>query len=212
MISVRLLAVLLGCNFWVSLAEAQDRMNIEENTLIFDTNAVWAAADDSPSITGSDADILGSLLMKNPAVDTVIISGAGDGLYASYEMARKLSQFDITVIARSDCESGCSLMFLGGKVRKLEKGARLGFRRTATDSSSHREHYAAEKDTKGWADEFAYARWVYEDGQIDAREYVGYLLQRGVKAEFAVRVLTYSSDDMWYPTETEMREAGVLTE
>jgi hypothetical protein len=212
MISVRLLAVLLGCNFWVSLAEAQDRMNIEENTLIFDTNAVWAAADDSPSITGSDADILGNLLMKNPAVDTVIISGAGDGLYASYEMARKLSQFDITVIARSDCESGCSLMFLGGKVRKLEKGARLGFRRTATDASSHREHYAAEKDGKGWADEFAYARWVYEDGQIDAREYIGYLLQRGVKAEFALRVMTYSAQDMWYPTEKEMLEAGVLTE
>jgi hypothetical protein len=212
MISVRLLAVLLGCNFWASLGEAQDRMNIEENTLIFDTNAVWAAADDSPSITDSDADILGNLLMKNPAVDTVIISGAGDGLYASYEMARKLSQFDITVIARSDCESGCSLMFLGGDVRKLEKGARLGFRRTATDASSHREHYAAEKDTKGWADEFAYARWVYEDGQIDAREYIGYLLQRGIKAEFALRVMTYSAQDMWYPTEKEMLEAGVLTE
>jgi hypothetical protein len=206
------IAVLLAWTFWLPMAEAQDRMTLEGNTLIFDTDVVWPASESPSSITDSDANILGDLLMKSPAVDTVIISGAGDGLYASYEMARKLSQFDIAVIARSDCESGCSLMFLGGKVRKLEKGARLGFRRTATDASSHREHYAAEKDTKGWADEFAYARWVYEDGQIDAREYIDYLLQRGVKAEFAVRVLTYSSDDMWYPTETEMREAGVLTE
>ena len=206
------MAGLLAWTFWVPMAEAQDRMTIEGNTLIFDTDMVWATTDSTPSVTDSDAKILGDLLMKHPAVDTVIISGAGDGLYASYEMARKLSQFDITVIARSGCESGCSLMFLGGKIRKLEKGARLGFRRTATDASSHKEHYAAEKDGKGWADEFAYARWVYEDGQIDAREYIGYLLQRGVKAEFAVRVLTYSSDDMWYPTETEMREAGVLTE
>ena len=186
-------------------------MTIEGNTLIFETDMVWAAADSPSSITDPDANILGDLLMKNPSVDTVIISGAGDGLYASYEMARKLSQFDITLIARNDCESGYSLMFLGGKVRELEKGARLGFRRTATDASSHKEHYAAEKDGKGWVDEFAYARWVYEDGQIDAREYVGYLLQRGVKAEFAVLVLTYSSDDMCYPTETEMREAGALT-
>lgn len=212
MIEIRLYALLFGFASWSATAEAQDRMNIEGNTLIFDTDAVWATTDNTSSITESDANLLGDLLLKSPAVDTVIISGAGDGLYASYEMARKLSQFDITVIARSDCESGCSLMFLGGKVRKLEKGARLGFRRTATDASSHKEHYAAEKDGKGWADEFAYARWVYEDGQIDAREYIGYLLQRGVKAEFAVRVLTYSSDDMWYPTETEMREAGVLTE
>lgn len=206
------IAVLLAWAFWLPMAEAKDRMSVEGNTLTFDTDVVWATADSPSSITVSDANILGDLLMNNPIVDTVIISGAGDGLYASYEIARKLSQFDITVMARSDCESGCSLMFLGGKVRKLEKGARLGFRRTATDASSHKEHYAAEKDGKGWADEFAYARWVYEDGQIDAREYIDYLLQRGVKAEFAVRVLTYSSDDMWYPTETEMREAGVLTE
>ena len=206
------MAGLLTWTFWVPMAEAQDRMTLEGNTLIFDTDVVWPAADSPSSITDSDANILGDLMSKTPAVDTVIISGAGDGLYASYEMARKLSQFDITVIARSDCESGCSLMFLGGKVRKLEKGARLGFRRTATDASSHREHYAAEKDTKGWADEFAYARWVYEDGQIDAREYIGYLLQRGVKAEFALRVMTFSAQDMWYPTEKEMLEAGVLTE
>lgn len=194
------------------MAEAQDRMNIDGNTLTFDTDVVWATADSPSSITESDANILGDLLMKNPAVDTVIISGAGDGLYASYEMARKFSQFDITVIARDDCESGCSLMFLGGKVRKLEKGARLGFRRSATNAAFHKEQYAAEKGTKGWADEFAYARWVYEDGQINAREYIGYLLQRGVKAEFALRVMTYSAQDMWYPTEKEMLEAGVLTE
>jgi hypothetical protein len=206
------IAALVACPLWGPMAEAQDRMTLEGNTLIFDTDVVWPASESTSSVTDSDANILGDLLMKNPAVDTVIISGAGDGLYASYEMARKLSQFDITVMARSDCESGCSLMFLGGKVRKLEKGARLGFRRTATDASSHREHYAAEKDTKGWADEFAYARWVYEDGQIDAREYIGYLLQRGVKAEFALRVMTFSAQDMWYPTEKEMLEAGVLTE
>ncbi len=210
----RLMSILAlsACASFGVMAYAQDRMTIEGTTLIFDTDAAWAAADTTSSITDSDANILGDLLMKNPTVDTVILSGSGDGLYASYEMARKLSQSDLAVVARGDCEAGCSLMFLGGKVRKLEKGARLGFRRSTTDAESHEEHYTAEKDGKGWADEFAYARWVYEDGQIDAREYVGYLLQRGVKAEFAVRVLTYSSDDMWYPTEKEMLEAGVLTE
>jgi hypothetical protein len=77
------------------MAAAQDWMTIEGNTLIFDTDTVWAAADSPSSITDPDANILGDLLMKNPSVDTVIMSGAGDGLYASYEMARKLSQFDI---------------------------------------------------------------------------------------------------------------------
>jgi hypothetical protein len=212
MITLRLIAFLMGCTFWVPMAGARDRMTIEGNTLIFDTNAVWAATDDSPSIIGSDANLFGDLLMNNPNVDTVIISGSGGNMYASYEMARKLSQFDLTVFARNDCESACSLVFLGGKIRKLEKGARLGFHRSATSAQNHKENYAALKESLGWADEFAYARWAYEDGQIVARKYIEYLMQRGIKAEFALRVMAYSTQDMWYPTENEMREAGVLTE
>jgi hypothetical protein len=37
-----------------------------------------------------------------------------------------------------------------------------------------------------------------------------YLSQRGVEPDFALKVLTYSSDDMWYPSEDEMRLARVL--
>lgn len=212
MTSVRFMLVFIGCTLLGPKTEAQDRMTIEGNTLIFDTNAVWAATDDSPSIIDSDANLFGDLLMNNPAVDTVVISGSGGSLHAAYELARKLSQFDLTVIARNDCESGCSLMFMGGKIRKLEKGARLGFHRSATDAQSQRENYATLKESLGWADEFAYVRWAYEDGQIVAREYIEYLMQRGIKPEFALRVMAYSTQDMWYPTEKEMREAGVLTE
>ena len=205
-------ATILACSLWSETAKGQDRMTIEGNTLIYDTNAVWAADNDTLSIIDSDANLFGDLLMNNPNVDTVIISGSGGSLRASYEMARKLSQFDLTVIARNDCESACSLVFMGGKLRKLEKGARLGFHRSSTDTDNHRDNYTALKESRGWQDEFAYARWVYEDGQIVAREYIEYLLQRGIKVEFALRVMAYSAHDMWYPTENELREAGVLTE
>jgi hypothetical protein len=37
------------------------------------------------------------------------------------------------------------------------------------------------------------------------------MLRRGVTPDFALRSLTYSSMDMWYPSEKEILEAGVLT-
>jgi hypothetical protein len=212
MIQAGFAATILACSLWSEMAKAQDRMTIEGNTLIYDTNAVWAAEDDTSSIIDSDANLFGDLLMNNPNVDTVIISGSGGSLHASYEMARKLSQFDLTVIARNDCESACSLVFMGGKLRKLETGARLGFHRSSTDADNHRENYAALRESRGWVDEFAYARWAYEDGQIVAREYIGYLIERGVKAEFALRVMSYSAEDIWHPSKDEMLSAGVLSE
>jgi hypothetical protein len=92
----------------------------------------------------------------------------------------------------------------------LEHGARLGFHRGTTDAINHREHYEAQKEEMGWKDEFSYASWVHEEAQSDARNFIEYLLQRGVEPEFALKVLTYSSDDKWYPSEEEMRLAKVL--
>ena len=63
----------------------------------------------------------------------------------------------------------------------------------------------------GWKDEFAYARWTYEDGQIIARDFIEYLIQRGVSVDFALRTLMHSGDDMWYPSTQELAEAGVIT-
>lgn len=208
MISVWHLAVLLGCLIASDLI-AQDRMTVAGNTLIFDTSALSPDAD-SNAILRSDANLFGDLIMNNPSVETVIVSGDGGSLYASYEIARTIMTFDLNVVARGDCESGCAVVFLGGKTRRLEKGARLGFHRSSTDADNLKKHYEMQKEKVGWKDEFAYARWSYEDGQIVARDFIAYLIQRGVSVDFALRTLTPSGDDMWYPTEQELTSAGVI--
>jgi hypothetical protein len=208
-ISVLHLAVFVGC-LNASGLSAQDRMTVEGDTLIFDTSALSSDAD-SNAILRSDANLFGDLIMNNPSVDTIIVSGDGGDLYASYEMARTIMKFDLNVVARGDCESGCAIVFLSGKTRTLEKGARLGFHRSSTEADNHREHYTLLKDKMGWKDEFAYARWTYEDGQIIARDFIEYLIQRGVSVDFALRTLMHSGDDMWYPSTQELAEAGVIT-
>lgn len=37
------------------------------------------------------------------------------------------------------------------------------------------------------------------------------MLRRGVTPDFALRSLTYSSMDMWYASQQELLDAGVLT-
>ncbi|WP_430464085.1 hypothetical protein [Tabrizicola sp.] len=195
----------------ISDATAKDRMTVDGHTLIFDTSAI-SSDDESNAILRSDANLFGDLIMNNPSVDTVIVSGDGGSLYASYEIARTIMTFDLNVVARGDCESGCAIVFLGGKTRTLEKGARLGFHRSSTEADNHKKHYELRKDKAGWKDEFAYARWTYEDGQIVARDFIAYLIQRGVAVDFALRTLIPSGDDMWYPSIEELAKAGVLTE
>lgn len=198
---------------WMNIADAtaKDRMTVEGNTLIFDTNQLSSDRDFN-AILRSDANLFGDLIMNNLSIDTVIVSGDGGDLFASYEMAKKITTFGLTAIARGDCASGCAVVFLGGKVRKLEPGARLGFHRSSTEADNHRKHYELRKDKMGWRDEFAYAKWVYEDGQMIASDFIEYLIQRGVSVDFALRALKHSGDDMWYPHREEMQVAGVLTE
>ena len=63
----------------------------------------------------------------------------------------------------------------------------------------------------GWKDEFEFANYIFEQGQVTAHSYIDSLVRRGVSAEFALRVLTYGSNDMWYPSEEELLASGVLT-
>jgi len=207
-LGILLSTMILG---WLSVADvsAKERMTVEGDTLIFDTSEL-SVDEDANAILRSDANLFGDLIMNNPSVDTVIVSGDGGDLYASYEMARTIMTFDLNVVARGDCESGCAVVFLGGKTRKLEKGARLGFHRSSTQADNLKEHYEKQKDKVGWKDEFAYASWAYEDGQIIARDFIEYLIQRGVSVDFALRTLTPSGDDMWYPSQEELLEAGVI--
>ncbi len=190
---------------------AQDRMTVQGNTLTFNTDALSGADNIAPLIVFEDVNLFGELLMNHPEVNTVIVSGAGGSTMAAYDIANKISVFGLITIARNNCSSACTIVFLGGARRELEKGARLGFHRTSRGTSDMRDFYTRNKDDAGWVDEFAFAQDVFEEGQISARVYIEFATRRGVNLDFALRIISYSPEDLWYPTEIELLEAGVLT-
>ena len=211
---IRQHAVMVG--LWSMLAiaggaSATERMVVERNLLIYDLSESSGLPEEDRMIQPNDHVLLGELLMENPEVDTIIVSGDGGFNWPAYEMANKIESFGLHTVARHTCASACTTILLGGVERSMEPGASIGFHRMSNAASDLRATYSRLKDEQGWSDEFAFASYIFERGEIAARDYIAFLLRRGVTSEFALTSLTYSSTDMWYPSEKEMLEAGVLT-
>jgi hypothetical protein len=208
-------AILLAAvtSFAISASASDvERMTVVERALIFNTDNITGAQNTTPFIIHEDVNLFGELLMNYPEVDTIIVSGAGGSTSAAYDIANKVSEFGLTTIARNNCSSACTIIFLGGAKRELERGARLGFHRTSRGTSDMRDFYTRNKDDAGWVDEFAFAQDVFEEGQISARVYIEFATRRGVKLDFALRVISYSPEDLWYPTEAELIGSGILSQ
>lgn len=204
-------ALLVGFGLAANGSNAADRMTVEGTSIVFNTDAVALADDDTPEIVYADVNLFGDLVMNNPEVDSVIVSGGGGSTSAAYDIANKISEFGLSTTARNNCSSACTIIFLAGSRRELERGARLGFHRSSTSAKDHRDFYRENKSEAGWVDEFAYAKHSYEDGQIVARTFIEYAVDRGVTLDFALRVLTYGQRDMWYPDEDTLKVSGVIT-
>jgi hypothetical protein len=192
-------------------ASAKERMVVESNLLIYDLSESSGLPEEDRMILPDDHIRLAELLMENPEVDTIVVSGDGGFNWPAHEMANKIESFGLHTIARHTCASACTTILLGGVERSMEPGASIGFHRMSNAASDLRATYTKLKDEQGWSDEFAFASHIFERGEIAARDYIAFLLRRGVTPEFALTSLTYSSMDMWYPSENEMLEAGVLT-
>jgi hypothetical protein len=208
---VTAVAVLWIAGAIATAAAAEDRMKVDRNFLIYDLSESSGLPEDEQTILPEDRLLLAELLMDHPDVDTFVVSGGGGLSWPAEEMAIKIESFGLRTVARHSCISACTTMFLGGVERSMEPGARLGFHRGAQSADFLRELYRGAQGDHGWVDEFAFAAYLYERGEVAARNYIEFLVRRGVSIDFALRTLTYSSDDIWFPTPEELFEHGVLT-
>ena len=189
-----------------------ERMLVQGNNLIFNTDAFRGSETQSSRITYEDDNLFGDMIMNHPAVTTVIVQGAGGSSRAAEGIARKIIEFGLDTVARNRCASSCSTIFLAGRNRELEKGGWLCFHRAWTTAADFREVYAFGMKEDDWADEFEFAEDVFDNGQIVTRDYVQFLISRGVSLDFALQTLFYSGNDFWCPTREELELHGVLAD
>ena len=185
-----------------------DPFTVNGTTVLYDT----INSEVTEEIDYGHAETLLEILKANENIEMLILNSEGGLIEAGYDIADIVIDAELNTHVDIICESACATVFLAGKKRSLELGAKIGFHSSYWAAEDIHEYFTSKKDIMGWETPFEFASWLYEDTQAEVFSDFEYLLERGVNAQFAIRTLKASSDSMWYPRRAELEAAGVLTE
>lgn len=188
--------------------QARQRFTPDGTRLVFDASVV--NEDGYDGIDDPDAIELRAFLFEHPEIEVLELSAEGGIVTAALDMAAVVVDYEIDTVVTGRCESACTLVFLAGANRTLAKGGRLGFHSASWSRDDMKEFYETLQETRGWADEFAFASWVYEEAIRDFNKKLEYMVSRGVDVEFIIRAAYVHSDDIWYPSRDELVKYGLL--
>ena len=207
---VRTLAFAVTIISVCNIAAASEKFVINGSTIIYDTYA--ATHKYEKEITWDDVDELESLLKFNTNITKIELNSGGGIIEAAVFMADLIIDFELDTNVNGTCESACTLIFLGGEKRTVERGSWLGFHQSYWDASYIQDFYEQNQNDSGWTTPFDFASWLYEDTQQEVLRNLEYFVERGVDARFAIKTMRATSNDMWYPRRKELEAAGVIFE
>lgn len=204
-------------------ALSDTRFTLSDNVLIYNTSfpvdatlidpSSGMTADDTVGdIAYEDIDALRSILARHEGrLDTLRLTSDGGYIEAAYAMAAVVADYGLKTEVQGECASACAIIFVAGTERRMNKGGRIGLHPSSWGVDAMRSYYEDWREDSGWKDEFAFAEWVYDEGQRDANKLVAHLLAYGVAPDFALNVVAQGMGTMWYPSRKEMEAAGFLS-
>ncbi len=192
---------------------ANDKFSINQNTLYYDTEIEGL---EYPGIGWGkdglqDVQYLYDVLLEYPEIKTIQLNSGGGDLEIAYAMTDYIIDFELDTHVVGTCESACTLLFIAGANRSVERGSWLGFHQSYFDPEDARWYYENENDYYGWKDEFEYASWLHADTQSEILRDMKFFIEREIDPLFAIKTMTATSDEMWYPRRKELEKANVIT-
>jgi len=131
---------------------------------------------------------LEELIVNNPNITKIHLESLGGRGGPALVVARLVRKNGLTTYVPFECSSACTTIFVAGKRRILHEEAVLGFHEPSFPGTTRRELSEASQETKDF----------FAEGNVD-RQFI----------DTAFSVPDY---DVWYPTFTELWDAGVVTE
>ena len=132
---------------------------------------------------------LALLLHDNPGVEGIELDSDGGYVAEGRGVARLIRDRRLDTYVFGVCKSACTTAFIGGRARMLGVNGRLGFHQY-------------------WLED-GYPELLLNPLAEQEKDSVFYRAQ-GVRAEFVDRLFQVPHDDLWYPMQSELLDAGVV--
>jgi hypothetical protein len=122
----------------------------------------------------------------SPNATTLVLNSDGGRESAAEELALRVRQRHLNTLVEDHCLSACTFIFLAGNKREIADDAELGF------------HQASVVGISALGKTFVLAQMAE------------YYRSHGVHESFIDHIVATPPASMWYPTEDELKEGGVL--
>lgn len=139
----------------------------------------------SGGINDGSAAKLEEALGRAPGVRTIVLASDGGWIREGERLAAVIRERKLNTYVEQRCSSACTVAFLAGVDRAAAPDARIGF------------HAARFVGAPAGVQESSRLKKLYQ--------------QAGLPAPFVEKALSTDTKDMWYPSQSAMIDAGVLT-
>lgn len=126
-------------------------------------------------------------LDAHPDVRVIVLEGPGGRMGPAYEIFQLIRDRGLNTRVERECDSACTVMFLGGAERSLGFYGRLGFHQVGFPGMSRGDMVDANRQLE---------RFLIFDAKLDR--------------DFARKVIDTPHDAIWSPTPEELKAAGVI--
>ncbi|WP_169569088.1 hypothetical protein [Sneathiella limimaris] len=134
--------------------------------------------------------VFAKLLERHPNLHTVALTSPGGNIYEARGISKMIREKGLATFVETECSSACTTVFIGGKSRKLNPGAKLGFHQYRIDAGYDVLNFDAKAEMEQDRNLYAIAN---------------------VRSWFLEKMFQSRADEMWYPSTEELMDAGVIT-
>lgn len=149
-------------------------VDVDEQTLLINGYMAWGLLDQ-----------VNAAFAENPQINTIIMNSPGGHIQVGTRLYDLFRRHGVDTVADGLCGSACTIAFIGGKERILNKGAKLGFHSTGGSGQN----------------------------LIDAgnQKLIATFREFGASEDFIAQLIATPPEDVWYPDRKQLLASGIVT-
>ncbi len=149
-------------------------VDVDEQTLLINGYMAWGLLNQ-----------VNAALAENPQINTVVMNSPGGHIQVGTRLYDLFRRHGVDTVADGLCGSACTIAFIGGKERILNKGAKLGFHSTGGSGQN-----------------------LIEAGN---QKLIAIFREFGAGEDFIQQLISTPPEDVWYPDRKQLLASRIMT-